>query len=162
MIGNNMKKRVKKVRKSVPRSISRLYPNVKFVEESDKYIEVFVSKKDCVDAKEMDPTGCALARAVKKEFHVDAAIIGLSSSYIIKGNKAIRFLIPRSTRQEIVFFDRHHDFEPGKYLLNPISAAKKLGRHSNSSRKETTNHKPKREYHKTSRVRQLPHGYDSE
>lgn len=159
------KNRRRKVKLPVPRAISRLYPNVKFVEESDKYVSVRVSKNDCDNAKVMDPTNCAMARAVKKEFHADAAIIGLTSSYIIKGNKAIRFNTPRSTRQEIVSFDRHHDFEPGEYLLNPPSKTQKLGSYSEGSRDYRKRHDKgtkKRVYHKTARVRQLPSGQDYE
>lgn len=158
------KKRVKKVRLPVPRAISRLFPDVKFVEESDKYVTVRVSKNDCNGAKEMDPTNCALARAVKKEFSADGVVIGMSTSYVINGKKAIRFETPMAVRQEIISFDRHHDFEPGEYYLKPASKSNKLGAENVKKQKdERTRHDNNvRTYHRTARVRQLPSGVDSE
>jgi len=154
------KKTRKKVKLPVPRSISRLYPNVKFCEEATKAINVDVSRNDCKVGRKSDPTECALAKAVKREFHADAAIIGMTTSYIIKDNKAIRYSTPDSVKREIISFDRHQDFEPGSYYLIPSSPANRLGSHRSSGK--SGNHKTRRVYHKTARVRILPSGVDSE
>lgn len=142
--------KLKKGKAKLPRSIRRLFPNVKNAYDSDKAIEVSVEKRDCNEAKRRDPAECALARAAKRELHADGAVIGISTSYIIKGDKAIRFATPESVRREIVSFDRHQDFEPGTYHLPPKPPTNRLGvssrgkdkrdRHDEASKKKKVHH----------------------
>jgi len=119
--------KIRKHKYGVPRSIHKHYPDVKFVVDAAEAVDVSVCKADIVSSKSLDPTNCAMARAIKREHRADAAIIGLSSSYIINGDKAIRFATPQSVQREIVSFDRGHDFEPGDYYLTPKSPSNKLG-----------------------------------
>lgn len=112
----------------LPRAVRRAFPNVTSIVDSKDSIEVDVNEKDCGrGAKRMDPEGCAMARALKREYKADGAIIGISNSYLIKGHRAVRFKTPTTVAREIVSFDRHHDFAPGEYKLSPISPSAKLG-----------------------------------
>jgi hypothetical protein len=155
-----MTKKLKKHRINLPRSIHRLFPNVTEAFDADKPVEVSVESKDCKNGKKFDPTECALARAAKRELLADGVIIGMSSSYIIKGNIAIRFQTPESVSREIVSFDRNQDFAPGEYYLTPKAPTARLGeKHSNKS---NGSKKVKRKIHNSARVRILPKGVDYE
>jgi len=145
----------------LPSSIRKMFPNVTSAVDASKPVEVSVSKKDCTDAKKLDPTECALARAAKRELHVDGVIIGMSSSYIIHGTVAIRYHTPESVQREIVSFDRHQDFEPGDYHLVPKSPSNTFGqtrKRDNRGRKGGANKTAKRKVHTSARVRVLPKG----
>lgn len=135
-----------------------MFPNVIHAVDADTAIEVSVQRKDCKDAKKNNPMECALARAAKRELHVDGAIIGISSSYIIKGDTAFRFETPESVKREIVSFDRHGDFSPGDYYLTPKSPSNRFGRDERNYKRKGGNHKAKRKIHHSARVRVLPHG----
>ena len=149
----------------LPRSLRRLYPNVKFAVDADKMIEVSVNKTDCAEAVELDPTNCALARATKREMKADGVIVGLSSSYVIRGDHAVRFATPERVQREIVSFDRHHDFAPGDYTLVPKSPTAKFGsgvenrkRRRDKSHGKKGNKSATRKIHGSARVRVLPKG----
>src|SRR5262245_42057702 len=156
------KKAKKQISYTLPRSVKRLFPEAEFVVDANKPVNVSVNKKDCADAKELDPTNCALAKAAKRELQADGVIIGISSSYIIKGKQAIRFQTPESVRREIVSFDRHHDFAPGDYYLTPKSPSTKLGTsYRRTPHSSGTSKNAKRKIHKGSaRVRVLPRGHE--
>src|SRR4051812_17932241 len=94
--------------------IRKLFPQVKHVEDADESIVITVTKKDNSSARKKEPTDCALARACIREKIADAAIIGLSYSWLIKGTKAIRYATSVTVSREITSFDRHHDFMAGK------------------------------------------------
>lgn len=144
---------------TLPRSVKQLFPQVTSAVDADKPIEVSVGAKDCKNATKQSPSDCALARAAKRELHADAVIIGMSSSYVIKDNVAVRFSTPESVRREIVSFDRHQDFAPGDYYLTPKPPTAKLG---SGSYRTTKNHgknkKAKRKIHQSARVRILARG----
>lgn len=124
--------------------------------DADKAIEISVSMKDCKDSKKLNPAECALARATRRELKADGAIIGMSTSYIIKGNTAVRFQTPDAVQREIVSFDRHGDFEPGEYRLVPKSKGSRLGA---PAYKPTGPKKVKpKAYRHSARVRILPTG----
>lgn len=156
-----MKKRKKQQRPvhKVPRSVRRSFPQVEEVMDALRSVEVTVTSRDSSEGKKMKSTECALARAAKREYNADGMIIGLATSYIIRGKKALRFQTPPSVAREIVSFDRHHDFAPGKYSLSPKPPASRLGAdwrsHGNSSGPKT---QPAIARHATVRVRQLERG----
>lgn len=143
----------------LPRSIKRLFPEVTECYDSDKAVNVEVSKRDIHNSKPLDPTNCAMAKAFKRSTNVDAAVVGISSSYLIKGKTAIRFHTPASVRQEIIGFDRYGDFEEGSYYLAPHNPSGRLGSQKHSGKKaKGASHSPKRRLHKTAKVRVLPSG----
>ena len=149
-----MKKQKKTIK--LPRSIKRMFPNVTTIIDAKMPISVHVKDSDCKNAEPLNPKECAMARAAKREYKVDAAVIGISTSYIIKGNKATRFETPESVRREIVSFDRHSDFEPVDYYLTPKSPSTRLGVHAKSGKKTSgKNHSAKRRLHKTVKIREF-------
>lgn len=155
-----MTKRVaKKVRLiTLPRSVQRLFPQVEAAFDADKPVEISVEAKDCKDGKKLNPSECALARAAKRELHADAVIIGITSSYVIKGTTAIRFATPETVAREIVSFDRNQDFAPGNYHLAVKSPSMRFG-NTGGYKKPTTGSKVvKRKMHHSARVRILPKG----
>lgn len=144
---------------TLPRSIRRLFPNVTKAFDADKPVEVSVSRKDCKGAKKKDATECALARAARRDLQADGVIIGISSSYVIKGNNAYRFATPESVKREIVSFDRHQDFAPGDYYLTPKSPSARLGAKSSGGGGGGGKNKiARRKIHHSARVRVLPKG----
>ena len=150
-----MTKKAKSVK--LPRSVRRLFPQVEYAVDATKPVEVSVGKRDCTDAKKMDPMNCALARAAKRELHADGVIIGMTTSYVVRGKVATRFATPISVAREIVSFDRHNDFAEGDYHLTPKSPTLRFG--VKDTRKKGGKHNaPKRKVHHSVRVRVLPHG----
>lgn len=157
------KKTRKQSKQLAPRSIRRIFPQVKYVKDADNAVEVHVKKTDCNSATQLDPMECALAKAAKREYHADAAVIGLASSYIIKGDTAIRYDTGQRIAREIVSFDRHADFAPGVYTLVPKTATKRFGaskqkNNSNGGENKTA----KRKIHRTAKVRDLTTIYSTE
>jgi hypothetical protein len=146
---------------TLPRSVRRMFPNVKHAFDADKPVEISVYRKDCKGAKKLNPSECALARAGKRELHADGVIIGMSSSYVIKGDTAVRFQTPESVSREIVSFDRHQDFAPGDYYLTPKSPAARFGEGRNKPSKHGGDGKPRRIKHTSARVRVLPKGAEA-
>jgi hypothetical protein len=160
------KKRRMKGKLSVPRSITRLFPEVKSVEDATDYLNVHVNAKDCAAAKEKNPTECAMARAIEREYQADHVIVSTNVAYVIKGGKSKRYCVPQMARQEIVSFDRHHDFEPGEYYLRPPNPTARLGaRPSRAQADPRSRHdasEKRKHFHRAARVREmLPGGYDS-
>ena len=158
-----MAKRIK-IRKDshvmLPRSVVRAFPKVTSAVDADQSIDIKVSKKDCSEAKQLDPSECALARAARRDMQADGAIIGLSSSYIIRGTTAIRFATPERVQREIVSFDRHHDFAPGDYFLTPKSPSSRMDAVKVKRDRPTGKGSKvaKRKIHHPDRVRILLHG----
>ena len=150
--------KMKPRRIKLPRSVKRLFPQVTSAIDSTKPVEVSVSAKDCRDAEKLNPSECALAHAAKRELHADAVIIGMSTSYVIKGKTAVRFHTPESVRREIVSFDRHQDFAPGDYYLTPKSPGSKLGVYPYKLRPNREQKPAKRKVHHSARVRVLVRG----
>lgn len=153
-------KKTKRPGFSALRRIRRLFPKVLTVSDSTKRVSVIVTEADSQGGKPGEFKACALARACHRELHMDGAIIGLSTSYLIKGTHATRFTTPEAIQREMVSYDRHKDFDPGRYTLNAIGPAKRLGRHTN--RPTIGNGKKRRNLdvavHVTSRVRRMGHG----
>jgi hypothetical protein len=149
-------KTVKPVR--LPRSVRRLFPQVEYAVDAKLPVEVSVKAKDCSEAIKLNPSECALARAAKRELHADGVIIGISSSYVIKGKEAQRFDTPETVKREIVSFDRHQDFAPGEYYLRPKPPTARLGVQTYKSRNHGSKVVKRRVYHHSARIRVLPKG----
>src|SRR5687768_1377829 len=112
----------------IPRRVREHFPNVTEVVDSDESVEISVIQEDCSrSARRKDPKDCAMARALRRQGRADCAIVGLSVSYVIHGNKAVRYDTPASVGRELVSFDRNHDLAPGKYRLSRISPGRRLG-----------------------------------
>ena len=126
-----------------PRSITALYPNVTKCSDAKAPVKVTITPKDAQRADPKNFEQCAMALAACREWSADHALIGLSYSYVIKGNHAVRFKTPESVRREITSFDRGSGFAPGNYHLAaiPKSQRRKPSGPRNPARKH---HGPKR------------------
>lgn len=116
-----MRKHTKK-QKISDRIINKLhklgFPKVSKIKDANNSIWVNVTKKDSDTGRKKDGSDCALARACVREFSADGAVINIGTSYIIKGNTAVRFRTSQAVGREITSFDRNAGFEPGNdYLL---------------------------------------------
>lgn len=119
----------------LPPTIRKHFPDVDYIVDADYPIDIAVDKEDCQDAKQLDPTNCALARAAKRAFNADAVVIGISTSYVIRGKRAVRFATPEHVSREIVSFDRNGDFEPGTYKLVPKAPTSRMGANTKTYKK---------------------------
>jgi hypothetical protein len=152
-----MRKKVTVKKYRIPRSLRKMFPKVEYAVDAHAPVYVTVGEKDCKDARKLNPSECALARAARRELHADGVIIGMSTSYIIKGNKAVRFDTPQSVAREIVSFDRHGDFATGDYHLIPKSPSNQFGEKKRGNR-GGANKIATRKIHMSARVRMLPKG----
>ncbi len=113
--------------------LRRHFPKVTEVVDATRGVKVVVKESDNVVGRKNQPTECAMAKAMKREFDADGIIIGLSTSYIIRGEKATRYETPETVSREITSFDRHQDFAPGVYGLAPVSPSRRSGQPSGKS-----------------------------
>ena len=143
---------------TLPRSVKKLFPQVTECFDSDRAVNIDVKQSDVNRSKPLDPTECAVAKAFKRETHVEAAIVGMHYAYLIKGKTAVRFAVPESIRRELTSFDRSGDFDPGTYYLIPPQPSKRLGQRKSGKKSKEASHSPKIKIHKTGRVRVLEHG----
>lgn len=148
----------KKTHVKLPRAVKRLFPNVETVVDATKPVEISVNRRDCKESKRLNPSECALARAGRRELKSDGVIIGVSTSYVIRGTQAIRFETPESVQREIVSFDRHQDFAPGDYYLTPKAPSMRLGESTKRYGRSNKNKTVKRKIHHSARVRVMPKG----
>jgi hypothetical protein len=105
--------------------VRKYHPQVNKIIDSKSDLTIEVTKDDCRKSKSKSPSSCAMARACSREY--DGAIVSLAIAYMIKGDKAIRYVVPQSVSREIVSFDRSHNFAPGEYRLKKIPSSLKLG-----------------------------------
>lgn len=151
--------RIKKVSKSSPGALGRIvkyFPKVTSVsDELKKRVTVNVTEADSRTGTKSNFTSCALAQACKRQLKVDGAIIGLTFSYLIKGKHATRYRTPTSVAREMVVFDRHQDFDGGKYFLAPVPQSQRIGVRKGPGRSgpRKGHSKPHIIVHQTGRVR---------
>ncbi len=142
-----------------PRSIVRLFPHVNKMQEAKRPVAIEVTATDVSRGKLKKHRECAMANAVCREWGADHAVIGMTYSYVIKGNTAVKFKTPDTVVREIVSFDRNKTFAPGGYHLGPVSpgltqgaqAERNRNKKASAPKKSTTKHDPKRRvFHKSS------------
>jgi hypothetical protein len=109
------------------------FPKVTEVVDATKGVRVTIKQRDTIEGRKNQPTECAMAKAMRRDFDADGVVIGMSYSYLIKGERATRYKTPPSVAREITSFDRHQDFAPGEYGLGPISPSQRLGHRSSGS-----------------------------
>ena len=134
--------------------VQKFFPSVTMVVDAERGAKIEVTPLDAKSKGVKDHAECAFAQACKRQMRLDGVIISRSVAYLVKGKMARRFLLPSSVSREVVSFDRGAGFEPGEYLLSPISPARKLGRStSESTAPRSGNGKPKKFRHLTANVR---------
>jgi hypothetical protein len=108
--------------------IQRQFPQVKEVTDATKAVILEVTQADVDGATKNDPKNCAMAKALERTHLADGAIIGIGVSYLIKGTEAVRYTTVPTVAREMVSFDRHKDFAPGKnYRLGPVPPGHRFG-----------------------------------
>jgi hypothetical protein len=98
--------------------VQKFFPHVTSVVDGKKPVHVEVTKHDSKSSTVKNHKGCALAVACKRSFKADGVVISVDRAYLIKDNKATRYMLPPSTSREVVAFDRGTDFAEGEYLLS--------------------------------------------
>jgi hypothetical protein len=111
----------------VPRAVRKAFPAVRTVSDARVPLEITVEPRDRRRGKLKSPADCAMAQACKRQEGADGALVRLSSAFIIDGTHATRYNVPESVRREIVSFDRHGDFQPGRYRLAAVPPGERLG-----------------------------------
>lgn len=109
------------------RMVRRYFPNVTTVEDAEKPVIVEVTVADNKHSDVKSHVTCALAIACKRFFNADGVIIGLTTSWIIRGKVATRYSNAGTVSREITSFDRKAGFDAGHYLLTPTPKANRLG-----------------------------------
>lgn len=104
--------------------VRKYYPQVTRVVEAKRDLQILVTPADSRRSTKKSPNTCALARACEREY--EGAIISMSVAYLVKGDKAMRYMVPAAVSREIVSFDRHQDFAPGDYKLKAPATSQKL------------------------------------
>lgn len=141
----------------IPLRIRRNFPRVTEVRDATKSIIVSVEKIDAHTGKKNNPEECALARACVRKNIADGAMIGVSTTWLIKGNVATRYKTSEGVAREITSFDRHQDFQPGKdYVLGKVSPSSRRGGPSGKN-KAPKKHggEPVIHRHRTTNIRNL-------
>jgi hypothetical protein len=108
-------------------TVKKFFPKVKSVVDATTPTLIEVTKKDTESKAVKNHSACAMAVACKRKFKLDGVIVSRSIAYLIKGNKARRFLLPASVSREIVSFDRGAGFQPGTYQLERVTKSLQLG-----------------------------------
>lgn len=121
-----MKQQQKKTSGSLSR-IRKYFPQVTRITDANHSAIVEVTQYDNDHSEVRNHRTCALALASVRCLHADGAIIGLTTSWVIKGTVAMRFNNAATVSREITSFDRNAGFDPGKYLLAAPTASQKLG-----------------------------------
>lgn len=107
--------------------IRRYFPKVTSVQDAVRPAIVEVTTNDNEHSDVKSHLTCALAVACKRYFRADGAIIGLTTSWIIKSNLAMRYINSGTTSREITSFDRKAGFDTGQYLLVPATGSSRIG-----------------------------------
>ena len=108
-------------------TVNKFFPRVKKVTDATEKTIIEVTARDAASKAVKDYGACVMAVACKRKLHLDGVIIARSVAYMVKGDEAIRYLVPATVAREIVSFDRGSGFEVGTYELAKICKTHKLG-----------------------------------
>jgi hypothetical protein len=129
------------------------------VTDATKPITLKITNTDVRMSHVKQPGACAAAKCCMRQMGVKAARVHVGRSYLLIGNKWLRYITTPQLRQEIIAFDRGGTFEPGDYTLNPIPAwekknrGKRMGSDAPGARDKGRKPKKRRTYHKVKAVR---------
>lgn len=147
---------------NVPAIVAKLrtyFPDVNKVADGTKPVRVEITEEDCQSGKRSDPESCAMARACRRELGCDGILVWASVAWIIKGNTAVKYMVPASLSREIAIFDRGAEFMPGVYHLRPVSRTSSI-KDASRERKRGADRRAKHGktktayvYHKTANIR---------
>ena len=138
--------------------VRRYFPAVQRVEDATKTAIVEVTPYDNSHSDVRNHRTCALALACKRFFKADGVVIGLTTSWIIRGKIATRYHNSGTVSREITSFDRKAVFDAGKYLLTPAPECNRLGMtRSTHNKRQGAGGKPRVFRHYTRNVRASLH-----
>ena len=107
------------------RIVKQFFPEVTKVTDADKPLHVTVTAGDNKSSQVRNHNACAMAVACKRQEKCDGVIVAVGVAYTIKGQEAVRYVLPPSVSREVVSFDRKAGFVPGEYQLSV--PAKRIG-----------------------------------
>ncbi len=107
--------------------VKKFFPRVTKVSDADEDAFVEVLDKDDRNSRRKDHNGCALAVACKRTFNADGVVVSISTLYIVKKGRAVRYRLPEGARREVMSFDRGSGFSTGTYELHRVSKSARLG-----------------------------------
>jgi hypothetical protein len=128
-----MKKRKMRMGRSLV-IVRKFFPKVTTVEDATREITIEVTKRDASTAQARDHAQCAMAVACKRAMDLDGVIIAIKTAYLVKGTKALRYMVPESVQREIVSFDRGAAFAPGEYRLRRPEPSTRIGTEQRTGR----------------------------
>lgn len=92
------------------------------VRDLTKPLRLIITDEDCRKGNSKVPSSCAAALAAKRLPQVTEARIHIARVLLKVANKYwLRGRTPGALRTEIVSFDRGGKFEPGEYMVKPLS-----------------------------------------
>jgi hypothetical protein len=93
----------------------------KTVHDAKRQLTIAVTKADVGKSKRKDPSGCAVAVAVKRATHAHKVLIHKSRAYVQMKPDAewSRYEVGTDILSELVSFDRGAGFQADDYVLRP-------------------------------------------
>lgn len=130
------------------------------VKDADEPLTITITKSDVRLGTLKEAKSCAAANALCRQTGCAEARVHFARAYIKQKGKWVRFQVPDALRSEIIAFDRGGTFEPGEYILRPVTRDLRLDspRLPGRSKKKNGKHpqkgnRPKRPYHVAQGVR---------
>lgn len=120
-------------------------------------LKIDITPRDIKSANRKSPSSCVVSQACKGMEHIKEIRTHLSRTYV-RSNEGnwVRYMTPRSLRDEIIAFDRGGSFEPGTYVLEPPPKNREAtGKRQGSNKRKKTGRR-RRSAHVISNVRGGP------
>jgi len=142
----------------VLKKLRQIWPDIRDVRDATEPVNISVEDQDRAKGRRKSSGECALARACVRTGIADAALIGAGTSYLKRGTVAIRYSTPESVAREVVSFDRHGDFAPGRdYHLAKMKPSQCFGAREGERRGREDGSRPQKRravvIHRTVRIR---------
>ncbi len=148
---------------NVPAIVAKLrtyFPDVNRVADGARPVSVEITASDCEKSDRKNPESCAMARACKRKLGCDGILVWASIAWIVKGDLAVKYMVPASLSREIAIFDRGAEFMPGTYHLRAPAhteqmsdAARERRRAKERAGRKHAKTKTAYVYHKTANIR---------
>ena len=114
--------------------VRMFYPEVKTVTDGKRSLRVEVTPTNSANALRKRHQSCAFAQACSEVVDIDGIVVARSICFLVKGTRALRYIISTKLSHAIRTFDKGGDFPPGMYQLNRPTKGRKLGELGHSKR----------------------------
>lgn len=91
----------------------------------DRFVRV--TAQDTKHAVCRDHQQCVIAKAIKRQFRCDAVNVGACVVTILKGSRKTRFLLNRTAREQVRYFDEKGRFAPCVVPLTAPTPSMRVG-----------------------------------